>query len=250
LQVSFFIPLIFSSIFVSTLNFSIVMETRTIFLNACNAIAEKLDSFEIYQRGQRLKKISSDKDIFFEISFDSSFTNNSSHVTIIPHIAVYSKKLKKWQIENLKNEFSSGVIYAEHLDYITPYKTWKRWNLAGLSFEKSVNEITNDIQKYVLPIFELFNSKENAIEFLKNNGTKFNKYCENTLAPLDFLLCFSNKETSEIFLNNFIKNSDNNGKIVSFYNKLKTEKEIDLNHSEFVSANKLKLAYVHHLSIK
>jgi hypothetical protein len=226
------------------------MEPRTIFLNACNAIAEKLDGFEIYQKGQRLKKTSSDKDIFFEISFDSSFMNNSSHVMIIPHMAVYSKKLKKWQIENLKNEFSSGIIYAEHLGYITPYNTWKRWNLAGLNFEKSVDEITNNIQKYVLPIFELFNSKENAIEFLKDSGTRFNKYSEDTLGPLDFLLCFSNKETSEIFFNNFIKNSDNSSKIVSFYNKLKTEKEIDINHSEFVGANKIKFAYVHHLLIK
>lgn len=225
------------------------MDTKTIFLDACNAIATQLDGFEIYKKGQRLKKNSLDKDIFFEITFETSYMNASSHVMITPNIAIYSKTLKKWQKEKLKNEFCSGLIYGSHLGYITPHQTWKKWNVVGLNFEKSVNEIANNIQKYVLPILELFNSKESAIEFLKKNGTKFNKYAEDSLSPIDFLLCCSDKETAELFFNNFIKNCDYKGKILTFYEKLKTEKEIDLNHSEFYSATHVKLAYVNNLSI-
>ncbi|MDQ0593761.1 hypothetical protein QFZ37_002130 [Chryseobacterium ginsenosidimutans] len=225
------------------------MDTKTIFLDACNVIAAQLDGFEIYKKGQRLKKNSPDKDMFFEITFESSYMNAPSHIMITPNIAIYSKDLKKWQIEHTKNEFSNGLIYGSHLGYTTPHNTWKKWNVAGLSFERSVNEIAGNIQKYVLPIFELFNSKENAIEVLKNNGTKFNKYAEDSLGPIDFLLCCSDKETSEIFFNNFIKNSGHNKKIVSFYEKLKTEQEIDLNYSEFVDARHLKLAFMNNLSI-
>lgn len=226
------------------------MDSKAILLNACNAIANQLEGFEVYKKGRRLKKVSSDKDIFFEITFETSFINHSSHIMIIPAIAIFSKKLKKWQIEHTKNEYCTGLIYGNHLGYITPHKTWKRWNLAGLSFEHSVNEISRNIQKYVLPIFDIFNTKENAIDFLKNKGTKFNLYCEDSLVPLDFLLCFSDKETSEIFFNNFIKNCSCKGKIITFFEKLKTEEEINLNHSEFVGAGQIKLACMNGLSIE
>ena len=225
------------------------MDSKTIFLEACNKIAAQLNGFEIYKKGQRLKKNSLEKDIFFEITFETSYMNASSHVMMTPNIAVYSKVLKKWQREHLKNEFCSGLIYGSHLGYITPHQTWKKWNLAGLNFGKSVNEIVKNLQKYVLPIFELFNSKEDAIEFLKKRGTNFNQYAEDSLGPIDFLLCCSNKETAEVFFNNYIKNSDSKSKIIKFYENLKTEDEIDLNHSEFYSAGHIKLAYVNKLEI-
>lgn len=225
------------------------MDTKDIFLNACHAVADQFEGFERYKNGQRLKKSASDKDIFFEITFQSSSMNHSSHIMMIPDMAVYSKALKKWQIKHTGNEFSNGLIYGNHLGYITPHHTWKKWNVAGLSFEKSVNEIADHIKKYVLPIFDLFNSKENAIEFLKNNGTKFNTYTENSLGPIDFLLCCSDKETSELFFNNYIRNSSLKKKILSFYEKLKTEEHIGLNHSEFVDARPVKLAYLNNLSI-
>lgn len=225
------------------------MDTKTIFLNACHAVADQLEGFERYQKGQRLKKSASDKDIFFEITFQSDFRNFSSHIMVIPDIVIYSKALKKWQITHTGNKFSNGVIYGSHLGYITPYNTWKKWNVAGLGFEKSVNEIAASIQKYVLPIFEVFSSRENAIEFLKNNGTRFNMHCEDSLSPIDFLLCCSDKETAELFFNNYIRNSSHKRKILSFYEKLKTEENIDLNHSDFVDATPIKLAYVNNLSI-
>jgi len=225
------------------------MDSKTIFLEACKAIAAELDGFKIYEKGQRLKKTASDKDIFFEISFQTDIGNHSSHIMINPSIAIYSKSLKKWQIEHLENDFSKGLIYASHLGYITPYKTWKKWNLAGLSYEKSVGEIVKSIQKYVLPIFEIFDSQATGIEFLKNKGTKFNPYTEDSLAPIDFLLCHSDKQTAEIFFNHYIENCSYKGKIISFFDKLKTEKEIDFNYSEFVNAGQIKLAFAQGLSI-
>ena len=225
------------------------MDSKTILFNACNAVARQLEGFEIYKKGQRLKKISADKDIFFEIAFETSFINHSSHIMMVPNIAVYSKKLKKWQTEHTTAEVCTGLIYANHLGYITPLQTWKRWNLAGLSYEKSVDEITRNIQKYALPIFDLFNSKENAIEFLRNNGTKFNSYTEDSLGPLDFLLCFADRDTSEVFFNNFIKNFGYKGKVIDLYDQLVSEKEIDLNYSEFVGASQVKLAYINGISI-
>ncbi|AZA54142.1 DUF4304 domain-containing protein [Chryseobacterium sp. G0201] len=226
------------------------METRTIFLNACHEIANQLDGFKTLEKGQRLKKISIDKDIYFEIYFQSSFRNDSSFIQILPHINIYSKILKKWQIEQTKNEYSQGLIFGNQIGYFTPYNNWKEWNLAGLSYDNSITEITESIKQHILPIFEFFNSKEIAIDFLKNNGTKFNQWAEDSISPLNFLLCFSEKETAEIFFNNFISHCPYKGNIFNLYEKLKTMNEIDLNHSEFHGADTIKLAYVKGLKIK
>lgn len=226
------------------------MDTRTVFLNACNEIANTLEGFKILEKGQRLKKSSLDKDLYFEIYFQSSFRNDSSSIQILPHINIYSKILKKWQIEQTKNEYSQGLIFGNQIGYLTPFNNWKEWNLAGLSYEKSINEITENIQHYLFPIFEIFNSKETAIDFLKKNGTKFNQWSEDSISPLDFLLCFSEKETAEIFLNNFVNSCPYKANIFKLYEKLKTQDEIDLNYSEFHGADKITLAFVNGLKIK
>ncbi|MFP3598107.1 DUF4304 domain-containing protein [Chryseobacterium sp. SIMBA_029] len=226
------------------------MDTRVVFLNACNEIAAQLEGFKTLEKGQRLKKISKDKDIYFEIYFQSSFRNDSSSIQILPHINIYSKILKKWQIEQRKNEYSQGLIYGNQIGYLTPFNNWKEWNLAGLSYKNSITEITESIQKYILSIFEIFSSKETAIAFLKNNGTKFNQWTEDSISPLDFLLCFSEKETAEIFLNNFIDHCPYKRNILKLYENLKSENEIDLNYSEFHGADAIKLAYVQGLKIQ
>lgn len=226
------------------------MDTRVVFLNACNEIATQLEGFKTLEKGQKLKKISMDKDIYFEIYFQSSFRNDSSSIQILPHINIYSKILKKWQTEQRKNEYSQGLIYGNQLGYLTPYNQWKEWNLAGLSYENSITEIIESIQQYILPIFEIFSSKKIAIDFLKNNGTKFNQWTENSITPLEFLLCFSEKETAEIFLNNFVHYCTYKGNILKLYEKLKSENDIDLNYSEFHGADTIKLAYIKGLKIK
>lgn len=226
------------------------MDTRTIFLNACNEIANQLEGFKAFEKGQILKKSSADKDLYFEIYFQSSFRNESSSIQILPHINIYSKILKKWQVEHTKNEYSQGLIFGNQIGYITPFNNWKEWNLAGLSYEKSIAEITENIQQHVFPIFDIFNSKEKAIEFLKNNGTQFNEWGEPSLLSLDFLLCFSEQETAELFLNNFVSHCPYKSKIIKLYETLETESHIELNHSEFFGADKIKLAFVKGLKIK
>lgn len=165
-------------------------------------------------------------------------------------ISIYSKILKKWQIEQRKNEYSQGLIYGNQIGYLTPYNKWKEWNLAGLSYKNSIIEITESIKQYIFSIFEIFSSKENAIDFLKNNGTKFNLWTEDSISPLEFLLCFSEKETAGIFLNNFVHNCPYKGNILKLYEKLKSENDIDLNYSEFHGADIIKLAYINGLKIK
>jgi hypothetical protein len=225
------------------------METKVIFLNACNEICNKLDNFKSLQKGQTLKRVAQDKDIFFEIYFQTSYRNNKSYIQVLPHINIYSKQLKKWCVKQTQNEYSSGIIFGGQLGQLTPYNQWKEWNIAGMNYNKSIMEISDNIQKHINPIFDIFNQKDKAIDFLTNSGTKFNLWAENVLTPLDFMLCFADKQRSEIFFNNFIDNCNYKGKIISLYQTLPKETNIDLNYSEFVFADRIKLAFVNGLKI-
>ena len=60
-------------------------------LNGCNEIAA---NFKPTQKGQKLTKLASDKEILFEIYFGSSMRNYSGSVSILPQIAIYCKRLK------------------------------------------------------------------------------------------------------------------------------------------------------------
>jgi hypothetical protein len=225
------------------------METKEIFLNACNEICNKLDNFKSVQKGQTLRKVAQDKDIFFEIYFQSSYRNDKSHVSVIPHINIYSKQLKKWCVEQTQNEYSNGIIFGGQLGYLTPYNQWKEWNVAGMNYQKSVDEISDKIQKYIYPIFDIFEQKEKAIDFLTVNGTKFNLWTENVLTALDFMLCFADKQKAEIFFNNYIDKCKYKGRIISLYQNLPNDTIIDLNYSEFVFADRVKLAFINGLKI-
>ncbi|WP_295812016.1 hypothetical protein [uncultured Apibacter sp.] len=226
-------------------------EVRNIFIESCNKIADLIQDkhFKAIQKGQILKKKSKNKDIVYEIVFQSSFRNTNFHISILPHINVYSKKLKEWIIEQTNNSYSSGIVVSEYLGNITPYKTSKSWNLAGLSREKYIEEIAELLNKYALPIFDLFEETTSAIDFLAENGQQFNKYVDDSLLPLGFMIRFAPKEKAEKFFNHFISHCKFKGRIIELYKSLEHSENIDLNYSEFSYASDIKLAYINKLKI-
>lgn len=223
---------------------------RTAFLEACAEIANLLEDkdFKVLQKGQTLKKVSTDKDLYYEIYFQSSDRNSNWDITVLPHINIYSKKLKDWQIEQTGNQYSQGVVYSNTLGHISPCG-YRNWNVAGMSGTIEINHIAELINKYALPIFHLFDNIQNAIDFLRVNGTRFNKHAEESIMPLDFLIYYAAKEVSEQFFNNFIKNCSYKGKIISLYKELEVNDDINLNYSEFYGADKVKLAFINKLII-
>jgi hypothetical protein len=230
------------------------MKTFEIFLSSCNEIAKPFleYGFKPLQKGQLLKKISQDKDMYYEIHFQTSYTNNSEKIEIIPHLQIFSKELKKWEIEITKNIKSRGLIYVGQFGYISQYNYWKVWNVAGVDFYKSITEITEIIKSYVIPIIDIFESKIKAVEYLKLNGTKFNQWARKSLHPMAFMIYFGGKEPAEMFLKDFIESCTYKNRIYKLYeelNKIKNKSEIDLNTSEFNGSIQIKLAFVNGIKI-
>jgi len=223
---------------------------RTIFLDACSEIANLLNdkSFKVLQKGQTLKKVPVNKDLIYEIYFQSSYRNSDCDIQVLPHINIYSKELKDWQIKQTENQHCQGLVYSNTLGYLSPCG-YRNWNVAGMSGINEINQIAELLNNYVLPIFNLFDNIQNAIDFLKVNGTQFNKYTEKSIMPIDFLIYYAEKTESEQFFNNFIASCSYKGRIISLYKELETTKNIDLNYSEFYGADKVKLAFINELKI-
>ncbi|RQO69827.1 hypothetical protein DBR43_17370 [Pedobacter sp. KBW06] len=225
------------------------MNSREIFLAACSKISEELADFgfKASQQCQSLKKKSADKDITFEIYFQSSSLNSPGFVKLLPHLLISSKRLKKWLMEQNNGEYENAMIYGEQLGYITHFQEWKSWNVSGNIQETAVAEVIETIKTYALPIFDLFENTQKAIPFLAANGTKFNPYANKHLSPLAFMLCLGKKEEAQAFFLNYLADTGGKSAILKLYKELEGGKPINLMFSEFSDAVSVKLAYLNGL---
>jgi hypothetical protein len=224
------------------------MKPKEIFLHGCNEIAKAFtdDGFKPLKKGQILHKNSADKDIVYEIYFQTSQRNWPGSVAVWPHCSIYSNELRKWETEHTEKEKPDGLIYHNTIGYISPYNCFKEYDLAGATFEKSILEITKDIKLYIAPIFEIFSDKDTAIEYLKNNGTRFNKWTDKSLEPMAFMIYFGGKETAEIFLKDFVESCKYEKSIKNYYIKLtKNENEV----ADFLEGSIIKIAYKNGIKI-
>lgn len=116
------------------------MKPRDIFIKACNEIAIPFIAmgFKPSKNGQCLKKISKDKNLTFEIWFRSSVYNSSCSVAIYPLITITCKNLKKWVQEENLNVNDDGLVYHNHIGYLSPINQYQSWDLAGLSYAPSI----------------------------------------------------------------------------------------------------------------
>jgi hypothetical protein len=224
------------------------MKPKEVFLNGCNEISKAFIEygFNPLKKGQLLRKKSVENDMVHEIYFQTSQRNWAGSVVVLPCCSVYSNELKKWEIENTKNKNAAGLIYSNTMGYTSPYKCFKEYNLAGAAFEKIVLDIIRDIKLYFIPIFDIFSDRISAIEYLKNNGTQFNKWTEKTLHPLAFMIYFGGKETAEIFLKDYIESCKHGKRIKNYYNKLM---ENENESADFLEGHLIKIAYKNGIKI-
>ena len=139
---------------------------RALFLKGCNEIAEVLipHGFKAAQKGQTVSK-RPNKDITLQLYFQSSHYNDENSVTIIPHITVYSKAVKIFDIKAYKNEYCTGIVWGKQLCYILGPE-YKTWDLAKTNYAWTVSEIQKALTDTVLPLFDVFcKSPDEIIEY-------------------------------------------------------------------------------------
>lgn len=217
---------------------------REIFLKGCNEIAEVLilHGFKVAQKGQTVSK-KPNKDITLQVYFQSSHYNDENSVTIIPHITVYSKAVKTFDIKAYKNEYCTGIVLGKQLCYILGAE-YKIWNLAKTNYARTVSEIQKALTDTVLPLFDVFcKSPYEIIEY----GIK-----QDLDISLSYFLVFGGKETAERVFQTKINQSRYKWQYMKLYNTLlnMNENEIDPNYNEFVGAGEFKMAYLQGLRLR
>ena len=135
------------------------MKPRELCEKAWQEIASKFSDFKVVSKGQKLKKTSKNKDLIFEIYFQANRNNYADSVEFVPHIAIYSKSMEKANIHN-------GFVYGEDLGLLLNKKEWHWYQLAGASYQYTVDEVSKLCKKYVMPLFEGFEDTERNIEKL------------------------------------------------------------------------------------
>lgn len=224
------------------------MTPREIFLNGCNEIAANFTDFKPTQKGQKLTKLASDKEILFEIYFGSSMRNYSGSVSILPQVAIYCKRLKKLMQEELP--YSTDLVFVSYLSYLTPRRQFRDWQLAGASLEPSVQEISAAIKDYALGVFELFADKQKAVEFMRRHGAKFNKNLSAfDLCPIYFVYYFGGKDAAEAFFNICLSDCTYKGRFYKLYEELANGAEADFSRSSFWSDTEAKFTFIKGLRI-
>ncbi|EFS98120.1 hypothetical protein HMPREF1977_0603 [Capnocytophaga ochracea F0287] len=217
---------------------------REIFLKGCNEIAEVLilHGFKVAQKGQTVSK-RPNKDITLQVYFQSSHYNDENSVTIIPHITVYSKAVKTFDIKAYKNEYCTGIVWGKQLCYILGAE-YKIWNLAKTSYARTVSEIQKALTDTVLPLFDVFcKSPGEIIEY---------GITQKLDISLSYFLVFGGKETAERVFQTKINQCQYKGQYMKLYNTLLNMKEdnIDPKYNEFVGAGEMKMAYLQGLRLR
>jgi len=217
---------------------------REIFLKGCNEIAEvlTLHGFKVAQKGQTVSK-RPNKDITLQVYFQSSHYNDENSVTIIPHITVYSKAVKTFDVKAYKNEYCTGIVWGKQLCYILGAE-YKVWDLAKTNYARTVSEIQKALTDTVLPLFDVFcKSPDEIIEY---------GITQKLDISLSYFLVFGGKETAERVFQTKINQCQYKGQYMKLYNTLLNMKEdnIDPKYNEFVGAGEMKMAYLQGLRLR
>lgn len=135
------------------------MKPRELCEKAWQEIASKFPDFKVVSKGQKLKKLSKNKDLTFEIYFQANRNNYAYSVEFVPHIAIYSKSMTKAKIHN-------GFVYGGELGRLLNRNEWHWYQLAGASYQYTVDEVSKLLEEHIIPLFEAFEDIERNIEKL------------------------------------------------------------------------------------
>ena len=214
------------------------MKPRELCEKAWQEIAGDFPDFKIISKGQTLKKTSKNKDLAYEIYFQANRNNYECSVEFVPHIYIYSKGMKKANINN-------GFVFGGEIGVLLGRTPFKWWQLAGASYKYTVEEVSGLIREYIMPIFDDFEDTETNIDNILNG-----KPIVHNL--LYYVYYFGGKDRAEKYFNKILKEDKFKNKYIRFYNKLKEmpKEEISQVSNEFNGAGLIQFAYLNGLKIE
>ena len=144
-----------------------------------------------------------------------------------------------------KANIHNGFVYGEDLGLLLNKKEWHWYQLAGASYQYTVDEVSKLCKKYVMPLFEGFEDTERNIEKLIGGDI-------NNHDLLYYIYHYGGKDKAQQYFNKIIKNSELRSMYIDFYNQLKEipKENISLGVSEFYRSTMIKFAYINGIIIE
>ena len=146
----------------------------------------------------------------------------------------------------IKANINNGFIYGGELESLINRGRIFRWfPLTGASYQHSVNEIIELLEKYILPICENFEDPKTNIKNILNRDAK-------SIDLFYYIYFFDGKDSAEQYLNKFISQSNLKKRFKGLYHSLENvaKESIDINVSEFSGASAIKFAYLNGIKIE
>ena len=214
------------------------MKPRELCEKAWQEIASKFPDFKVVSKGQKLKKSSKNKDLTFEIYFQANRNNYAYSVEFVPHITIHSKSMTKAKIHN-------GFVYGGELGRLLNQNEWHWYQLAGASYQYTVDEVSKLLKEHIIPVFDDFEDTESNIEKLIEGDI-----IDHNL--LYYIYHFGGKDKAQQYFNKIIEKDKLRSKYIGFYNQLKDmpKENISLDKSEFYGSAMIKFAYLHGIEIE
>jgi hypothetical protein len=175
---------------------------RDVFLAGCQQIAEALaaDGFTYARSGPRLTRKT--RDFSFQIYFQSSPHNVRGELVVVwIHGNVCSKRLGEWLNTQPHSLRSNDGVAGGQIGNLLPTTSWMEWNLADPALRAAtVSDAIATIRRIALPYFAQFDDVPAFCERLINDDIP----SMSMPVPLEFLLCFSNRQRAEMCLHRFL----------------------------------------------
>jgi len=150
---------------------------------------------------------------------------------------IYSKDMKKANYHN-------GFVYGGELGSLLNRKAWHWWQLAGASYQYTVDEVSKLLEEHIIPIFDDFEDTESNIEkFIDGDIIDHNL--------LYYIYHFGGKAKAQQYFNKIIEKDKLRSKYIGFYKHLKDlpKESILLDEGEFYGADMIKFAFINGLEI-
>nr|WP_295865122.1 DUF4304 domain-containing protein [uncultured Chitinophaga sp.] len=226
-------------------------KTRDIFLAACTKIAEQLAThgFKPMQKAQTIRKTTRNKKVYLDIHFQSSVKNWNGGITLWPYLSIASAELKKWQLQQHQEVDATGTIFATRLENLTPLKhKTQDWNMAVSNQENVIPKLCELIVAYALPLIDLFEDTDQAVQFMVANGVAFNEHFDtrHQNLPVDFLCCFGSTALAQQAFDNYLLQQKLTGSAKRFYEEIAAKGEVA---NRVVTDSTMRAAYRNQLTI-
>lgn len=201
------------------------------------------------QKAQTIRKTTRNKKVYLDIHFQSSVKNWNGGITLWPYLSIASGELKKWQIQRHQDEHATGAIFATRLENLTPLKhKTQDWNMAVSNQDNVVPKLSGLIVAYALPLLEIFEDTDRAVQFMVTNGVAFNEHFDtrHQNLPIDFLCCFGSVAQAQRAFDNYLRQQKLTAGAKRFYEEIAAKGEAS---NKVVTDTTMRAAYRNQLKI-